>query len=119
MKEEEKMPFINSKITVKVSDEKKDVIKAKLGEAVQLIGKPESFLMVGFEDEYCLYFAGEKLEKGAFVSVDLYGSASSSACSGMTAKICQIYQEELGIPGNHIYVEYRSTKDWGWNGSNF
>ena len=61
------MPFINSKITVKLSDEKKEAIKTKLGEAVQLIGKPESFLMVGFEDEYCLYFAGEKLEKGAFV----------------------------------------------------
>ena len=113
------MPFIDSKISIKVSDEKKEKIKAALGQAASIIGKPESFLMVGFEDEYCLYFAGKKLEKGAFVSVDLYGSASSSACSGMTARICEIYSEELGIPGDHIYVEYRSTKDWGWNGSNF
>ena len=89
------MPFINSKITVKLSDEKKEILKAELGKAAAIIGKPESFLMVGFEDEYCLYFAGEKLEKGAFVSVDLYGTASSSACSGMTAKICEIYSEEL------------------------
>ena len=68
------MPFINSKITVKVSDEKKEAIKTRLGQAAAIIGKPESYLMVGFEDEYCLYFAGEKLEKGAFVSVDLFGS---------------------------------------------
>ncbi|MBR3537493.1 MAG: hypothetical protein IKQ49_09425 [Eubacterium sp.] len=113
------MPFINSKVTVKMSDEKKDSIKAKLGEAAAIIGKPESYLMVGFEDEYCLYFAGEKLEKGAFVSVDIFGSGNSAAFDRMTAKICEIYAEELGIPGNHIYVEYRSTKDWGWNGSNF
>ena len=46
------MPFIDSKITVKVSDEKKEVLKAKIGKAVSIIGKPESFLMVGFEDEY-------------------------------------------------------------------
>ena len=51
------MPFINSKVTVKMSDEKKDAIKAKLGQAAAIIGKPESYLMVGFEDEYCLYFA--------------------------------------------------------------
>ena len=113
------MPFINSKVTVKISDEKKDSIKAKLAQAAQLIGKPESYLMVGFEDEYCLYFAGEKLEKGAFVSVDLLGSPDSAAFERMIAKICEIYAEELGIPGDHIYVEYQTTRDWGWNGRNF
>ncbi|MBR0146671.1 MAG: hypothetical protein IJM25_08440 [Eubacterium sp.] len=113
------MPFINSKITVKMSDEKKDAIKAKLGQACQLIGKPEAYVMIGFEDEYCLYFAGEKLEKGAFVSVDLLGSPNSAAFERMTARICEIYAEELGIPGDHIYVEYQTTGDWGWNGRNF
>ena len=113
------MPFIDSKITVKVSEEQKEVLKAKIGKAVSIIGKPESFLMVGFEDEYSLYFAGNKLEKGAYVSVDVFGSVSSSAADKMTARICEIYEEELGIPGNNIYVEYRGTGDWGWNGRNF
>ena len=35
------------------------------------------------------------------------------------SNICEIYEEELGIPGDKIYVEYRATKDWGWNGRNF
>ena len=113
------MPFINSKVTVKISDEKRESIKTKLGQAAAIIGKPESFLMVGFEDEYCLYFAGKQMEKGAFVSVDLLGSPNSAAFEKMTARICEIYEEELGIPGDHIYVEYQTTKDWGWNGRNF
>ena len=113
------MPFIDSKITLKLSEEKKEAIKAKLGQAASIIGKPESFVMVGFEDEYCLYFGGKKLEKGAFVSVDVLGSSNSPEAEKMTARICQIYEEELGIPGDHIYVEYRSTRDWGWNGRNF
>jgi len=117
--EEVVMPFIDSKITVKVSEEKREKIKAELGKAAAIIGKPESFLMVGIEDEYCLYFAGEKLEKGAYVSVDVFGSVSSAAADKMTAKICEIYETELGIPGNKIYVEYRGTGDWGWNGRNF
>ncbi len=113
------MPFINAKLTVSLDDAKKEAIKSRLGQSVSIIGKPESFLMVGFEDEYCLYFAGNKLEKGAFVSVDLLGSPNSAAFEKMTAKICEIYEKELGIPGKNIYVEYRTTQDWGWNGGNF
>lgn len=113
------MPFIDSKITVKVSDEKKEIIKAKLGEAAAIIGKSERFVMIGFDDEYTLYFAGKKMEKAVYVSVDIYGGSNSPSSSAMTAKICEIYEEELGIPAGNIYVEYRSTTDWGWNGSNF
>ena len=46
------MPFIDSKISVAVTEEKKESIKSRFGEAVSIIGKPESFLMVGFEDNY-------------------------------------------------------------------
>ena len=37
----------------------------------------------------------------------------------MTAKICEIYERELGIPGNAVYVTYHPITDWGWNGQNF
>lgn len=113
------MPFIDSKITVPVTEEKKEVIKSALGKAVGIIGKPESFLMVGFEDNYDLYMAGSKLEKGAFVAVSLFGSASSDKYNQMTGEICRIYEEELGIPKDSIYVTYSGIGDWGWNGRNF
>ena len=45
------MPFIDSKVTVKMTEEKKEAVKAKLGEAISLIpGKSENWLMVGFEE---------------------------------------------------------------------
>ena len=113
------MPFIDSKITLKVSEEKKEAIKSQLGKEISLIGKPESFLMVGFEDEYCLYMAGNKLEKGAYVAVRLFGNASSEAYDKLTGAICKIFEEELEIPANNVYVSYVGTKDWGWNGGNF
>ena len=49
------MPFIDSKITVPVTPEKKESIKTKLGQAIPLLGKTETYLMVGFEDDYDLY----------------------------------------------------------------
>ena len=53
------MPFINSKVTIKISAEKEEAIKQKLGQAIAIIpGKSEGWLMVGFEDEYTLYFKG-------------------------------------------------------------
>lgn len=113
------MPFINSKITMKVSEEKKEALKTELGQAISILGKPESFLMVGFDDEYCLYMGGEKLEKGAFISVSLFGNASSTAYEKMTAEICRIYEEQLGIPQDKVYITYAGINDWGWNGKNF
>ncbi len=113
------MPFIDSKITVPVSQEKRETLKTELGKAVSIINKPESFLMVGFEDQYDLYMGGKKLEKGAYVEVSLFGNASSDAYNKMTAQICDIYEKELGIPGNAIYVTYHGVKDWGWDGRNF
>ncbi|MCI8781084.1 MAG: hypothetical protein HFH70_10450 [Lachnospiraceae bacterium] len=114
------MPFINSKVSVAMSKEKKDAVKAKLGEAISLIpGKSENWLMVGFEDLYDLYFQGNQDGETAFVEVKVFGSASPDVFSKMTGAICDIYQEELGIPQNRIYVKYEEVKNWGWNGSNF
>lgn len=113
------MPFIDSKITGKISDEKKEAVKTKLGQAISLLNKSETYLMVGFEDNYDLFMAGKKLEKGAYVSVSLFGNASSDAYDKMTARICEILEEELSIPGDKVYVTYHGVNNWGWNGSNF
>ena len=49
----------------------------------------------------------------------MFGSASSGAYNKMTSVICNILNEELGIPENRIYVKYEEVFNWGWNGSNF
>ncbi len=113
------MPMIDSKVTCAVSPEQREAVKTRLGQAVAALGKAEQWLMVGFEDNYDLYFAGRRQEKAAFVSVALYGEAAPAACDRMTTEICRIWQEELGIPGDRIYVTYRFVDNWGWNGANF
>ena len=113
------MPFIDSKVTVSVTEEQKEKIKSELGKAITTLHKTETYLMVGIEDDYDLWMAGNKLDKGAYVSVSLFGNASASDYDNMTAKICKIYEQELGIPSNAIYVTYDPIADWGWNGHNF
>ena len=114
------MPFIDSKVSVKISKEQETQLKTRLGEAISLIpGKSENWLMAGFEDEYHLYFRGKDDEPMAFVEVRLFGNPDKSAFQKMTAEITKIFGEILGIAPDHMYIKYSATMDWGWNGSNF
>ena len=114
------MPFIDSKISVKITKEQELELKSRLGEAISLIpGKSEQWLMAGFQDGYHLYFRGEDSEPMAFIEVRIFGGPDKAAFREMTAAITKIYQEVLGIAPDHMYIKYSATMDWGWNGGNF
>jgi phenylpyruvate tautomerase PptA (4-oxalocrotonate tautomerase family) len=119
MKEETIMPFIDSKITVPVTPEVKEELKSELGKLITTLNKTETYLMVGIDDAYDLWLGGKKLEKGAYVSVSLYGNAPAASYDKLTGQICALFESKLGIPGNAVYVTYHPVTDWGWNGSNF
>ena len=113
------MPFIDSKISVQVSEQQKEELKSELGKLITTLNKTEDYLMVGIDDAYDLWLGGKKLEKGAYVSVSLYGNAPADAYDKLTGQICDLFADKLGIPGNAVYVTYHPVSDWGWNGSNF
>lgn len=113
------MPFIDSKITVPVTSELKEELKSEFGKLITTLGKSETYLMVGIEDAYDLWLGGNKLEKGAYVSVSLYGNAPSEAYNKLTGQICDLFGDKLGIPGDAVYVTYHPINEWGWNGRNF
>ncbi len=113
------MPFINVKTNVSVSKEKEIAVKSALGEAITAIpGKSESWLMVGIEPDYRLYFKGTD-EPAAMTEVSVYGNASSAALSTLTQRISDILSRELSLSPSRIYVKYEQTPDWGWSGGNF
>ncbi|BBF41542.1 hypothetical protein lbkm_0222 [Lachnospiraceae bacterium KM106-2] len=114
------MPFINSKVSMELTKQQKDEIKTRLGKAIELIpGKSESWLMVGFEDQYDLYFKGQADEKIAFVEIKIFGSTTDAAYDALTKEVCNIFGEVADIPGDHIYVKYEEVDHWGYNGFNF
>ena len=113
------MPMIEAKVTMQLPAEKRDILKAEFGKAISIMGKPESYLMINLVDGQYLYFGGNKLDKGAYVEVKVLGSVDGGASDKMTARVCEILQNELGIPGNAVYVSYWGTGNWGWNGGNF
>ena len=41
------MPFIDVKLSKKITNEEKELIKSDLGKSIAVMHKPESYLMVG------------------------------------------------------------------------
>ena len=53
------MPFINVKANIPISDSAEQAMKRQLGQAIEALpGKTEAWLMVNFEPEARLWFAG-------------------------------------------------------------
>ena len=114
------MPYINSTLTVKLTEDKKESLKSELGKIItQIPGKSEEWLMVGFTDNYTLYFKGERKQNAAFIEVKIAGTASRDDKNRVTASICTLLQKELDIPQDSVYITFSEVADWGWNGELF
>lgn len=114
------MPFINTRINRPLSQEKEELLKARLGEAITVFpGKSEQWLMLGFEDNARLWFHGENDFPMAFVEVQLLGTAAPEVCERMTQTLCALYSEILGISPDAVYVKFDFIKEWGWNNQTF
>lgn len=112
------MPFINTTTNLSVSSEKKAALKAKLGSAIELLGKSENWLMLSFCDGADMYFKGDD-SPAAFVDVSVFGKSTDAQCENMTKEICKIMQEELSLPSDRVYIKFSGTNQWGWNNMNF
>lgn len=114
------MPFINTKLNRPLSEEKETALKARLGEAISIFpGKSEYWLMMSFSDNERLWFRGYNNFPIAYVEVQLFGSADKESCTKMTKEVCKIFQEELDIKPEHVYVKYEFVEEWGWDSENF
>lgn len=114
------MPYINLKTTKNVSADACEKVKSAFGKAIECFpGKSEAYLMVGIEGGAKLWFRGDASQDSAIVDVELLGAVNSEASEKMTAEICNILEDELGISPERVYVKYSGYADWGWNKRNF
>ena len=114
------MPFIDTKLNIRLSQEKEAILKQKLGEAISFFaGKSEYWLMLNFTDNCRMWFRGYNQFPIAMVEVKLFGTADEDTCNSMTGAICKLFAKELDISPDHVYVKYEFVDRWGWNGENF
>lgn len=112
------MPFINTITNTELTEEKKLALKSEFGKAIEILGKNENWLMLAFNDKYDMYFKGETAPM-AFVDISVFGQSTDAQCEEMTKAMCRIFEKELGIAPDKLYVKYNGSMQWGWNNMNF
>jgi len=113
------MPYIEAKLSTKLNEEKKEELQLKLTDIVSKeFSKPKAYIMVNIEDNKNLYMAEKQLEKGAYISVRLFGTTTKPVCQSLTKNICEILAN-FDINPKNVYVTYQPIDLWGWNGSMF
>ncbi len=114
------MPYIEAKLSIKLDENQKNELQAKLSDAVSAaFSKPKTYIMTNIEDAKSLYMGGNKVEKGAYIIVRSLGSLSKAPCQNATKIICDALTNDFGLNGSNIYITYHPVDFWGWNGSMF
>lgn len=114
------MPYIEAKVSCKLTEEKVISLKEAFGKAIELIpGKNEGWLMVNIEDGKNMFFKGNRDSDTAHISVSIFGKASSKAYDDLTNELCSLVSEIIGISPDRTYITYSEYDKWGWNNMNF
>ncbi len=113
------MPFIHTQVSVKLSKSDEEQLKLAFGKGISLLpGKSEEYLMLRFDGDAHLYFAGSDAPC-AMVEVSLFGREVPKEAEGLTTYITAALAEVLGIVPNRIYVKYAPVTVWGMDGEHF
>ena len=112
------MPYIDIKVTGKLSDAEKDKMKSKFGELITLLpGKTEAVLMICISDESTIYFSGLKKEKAAFINIKLFRESGFEYKEEFTKKTFEFLDQEFEITRDSIFLTFDEYNSWGSNGS--
>jgi phenylpyruvate tautomerase PptA (4-oxalocrotonate tautomerase family) len=84
-----------------------------------ILGKSESYVMISIKPGTPLTFAGTN-DPAAFVRLKSIGFPKDR-CSEFSEKICGFIAQELGVPQDRIFIDFKDLERnlFGWNGKTF
>jgi phenylpyruvate tautomerase PptA (4-oxalocrotonate tautomerase family) len=112
------MPLLEITTNTKI-DNSQHVAEQASKLTAEILGKPESYVMVKIQPEQVLIFAGTD-KPAAHVKLKSLGLPESNTAD-LSSKICSFISSELGINSARIYIEFASPERhmWGWDGKTF
>ncbi|MBW2732241.1 MAG: hypothetical protein JRH20_07585 [Deltaproteobacteria bacterium] len=116
------MPLLRLVTNQPVAEERRDILMKRLSKSVaNVLGKPESYVMITLEEKTPMLFAGSS-EPTGFFEVTSLGSISAEQAQRFSAEISGILAQELNLPANRVYSKYVGWTDrqlWGFKGGTF
>lgn len=112
------MPLFKITTNSKIEDLQSFAEKSSLTIA-NILGKPESYVMVQVEDEACIMFAGNH-QPCALLEIKSLGLPENSTAD-LSSRLCDFIKQQLEIDTARIYIEFSSPERhmWGWDKRTF
>lgn len=97
----------------------KALAAAASGVVADMLGKPESYVMVSVEHNPAMLFAGSD-EPLAYLELKSIGLPQDKT-TAFSAALAELVQTHLGVSAGRVYVEFANAERhlWGWNGGTF
>lgn len=114
------MPYVKMQTNVEVDTAARKGLLARISSTTaEALGKPERYVMVALEPPTPMLFAGTEAPT-AYLELKSIGLAESTAAQ-LSATLCAIVEEAVGIRKDRIYIEFADAprKMWGWDGTTF
>jgi len=112
------MPLLEITTNTKI-DNSMNIAEQASALTADVLGKPESYVMVKIQTEQTLIFAGSN-EPAAHVKLKSLGLPEDKTAD-FSASICAFISEQLDINSARIYIEFVNPERhmWGWDGKTF
>ena len=114
------MPYLSIQTNKALdSSEINDFIDKASKTVAQQLGKPESYVMVAMPESSAMMFAGNNAAC-AYLELKSLGLPEDDTRK-ISAALCELVQNSLGIDSKRIYIEFASPPRhmWGWDNSTF
>lgn len=114
------MPYFSIETNQNVDETyQQDLLKKASLFIAGLLNKPESYVMISINPGAPLIF-GENDLPAAFVRLKSIG-LPKDRCTELSEKICNFIEQELGIPKNRIFIDFKDLERemFGWDGRTF
>lgn len=114
------MPLLKINTNRKLDDTRANHLLAEASRSVaEILGKPEDYVMVDLSDGRRMSFAGETAPLASLELKSL--GLPEERTPALSAALCRLISDALGIPQERIYIEFSSPprRMWGWDGRTF
>ena len=114
------MPYLLIQTNLTLDQQQSKSLLEKTSKTVaNILGKPESYVMVAIQSETPMFFAGND-QPLAYLQLKSLGLPESSTPE-FSQTLCGLVNSELDISTDRVYIEFSSPERhlWGWNNKTF
>ena len=114
------MPYLSIQTNQSLDESMtQQLIKKASHTVAEILGKPESYVMIALQADTPMSFAGS-VDPAAYVQLKSLG-LPETATTDLSQAICSLIISELNISPDRIYIEFSGPERhmWGWNNKTF